>query len=171
MAARIIHVGTDSCHRLPVLESAGYRVETCISVPELRDALTAEEQLDAIVISEGAGGAHPDAVSLARSHSSAPIVLFRETQLSFAESSFDLVVPVLAPPQTWLADIAALITRFRSLRADARALCSESAELKRASAAARTKSEGERQRARQTCGRKIAPPDGLVRDPGPEKDS
>lgn len=171
MASRIIHVGTDRCHRLPVLKSAGYTVETCISVPELRNALTAEEQLDAVVISEGVGGAHPDAVSLARSHTSAPIVLFRETQLSFAESPFDLVVPVLAPPQAWLADIAALIAHSRSLRADARALCNGSAELRRASAAARAKSEGERKRSRQAYGRKITPSDGLVSGPGPEKDN
>lgn len=169
MAARVIHVGTDSCHRLPVLESAGYEVDTCISVPELRIALTSVKQLDAVLISEGAEGAHSDAVSVARSHSTAPIVLFRETQLSFAESPFDLVVPILISPQVWLEDIAALIARCRALRANAQALCDQSAELQRQSRAVRASSKRERQRSKQEYGKKIVRPDGLVTGPDPEE--
>lgn len=169
MAARVIHVGTDICHRLPVLERAGYQVDTCISVPELRLALTSIRQLDAVLISEGSEGAHPDAVSLARTYSSAPIVLFRETQLSFAESPFDLVVPILISPQVWLEDIAALIARCRALRADSRALCDKSAELRLQSQAARASSSRERQRAQTEYGKKIVPPDGLVTGPDPEE--
>jgi len=165
VAARVIHIGTDTCRRLPVLESAGYQVQTCISVPELRDALAVDQQLDAVLISEGAEGVSPDAVLLTRSHSSAPIVLFRETQLTFSESLFDLVVPVLDPPQTWLADIAALIARCQSLRAHAQALCNESAELRRESGLARTKSSRERQRSQREYGKKMVSPDGLISGP------
>jgi hypothetical protein len=169
VASRVIHVGTDSCHRLPVLESAGYQVDTCISALELQNALTAAQELDAVLISEGAGGPHPDVVLLARSRSSAPIVLFRETQLTLSESSFDLVVPVLDPPQTWLADIAALIARCQSLRFQSQALCNESVELRRESQLARTKSSRERQRSQREYGKKMVPPDGLISGPDGEK--
>lgn len=165
MMARVIHVGTDTCHRLPVLQSAGYRVDTCISLPELRDALTAHKQLHAVLIREGTEGAHPDAVQLTRLYSSAPIVLFRETQLDFAESCFDLVVPILVPPQTWLADIAALIARCQSLRATARALCNQSTALRSESELARADSGRERKRAQHEYGRKTVIPDGLARGP------
>jgi hypothetical protein len=168
VASRVIHVGADICHRLPVLESAGYQVDTCDSVRELDDALAGEEQLEAVLISEGLGGGHQDAVSLARSRSSAPIVLFRETQRSVTESTFDLVVPNLVPPETWLADIAALIARCQTLRTNSQTLRQESAKLQRESAIARAKSNGERQRARQEYSRKITPPDGLVSGPGPD---
>lgn len=166
MAARVIHLGRDSCHRLAVLESAGYRVDVCISVPELRHALVLPKPLDAVLISEGSEGPHADAVSLTRSHSSAPIILFRETQLDFAESCFDLVVPILAPPQIWLADMAAVIARCQSLRATAQALCSQSAELCRESALARAKSSSERKRAQRAYGKKLVPPDGMISGPG-----
>lgn len=170
MAARVIHVGADSCHRLPVLESAGYEVDTCISVPELREALTSPRQIDAVLISEGTEGAHPEAVQVARSHCSAPIVLFRETQLNFAESPFDLVVPILISPQVWLEDIAALIARCRALRADTQALCQKSAELRRQTEAVRASFNRERLRSRREYGKKIGPPDGLITGPDPDKD-
>ncbi len=169
MAARVIHVGTDTCHRLPVLESAGYRVDTCLSLPELRKTLAMKLEVDAVLIREGTEGALPDAVQLTRSHSSAPIVLFRETQLDFTESCFDLVVPILAPPQTWLADIAALITRCQSLRATAQALHSQSAELRHQSQLARAESTQERKRAQREYRRKTVATDGLIRGPGSDK--
>lgn len=168
MAATIIHVGRDMCHRLPVLESAGYKVETCTSIIELGRALNAMPQLDAVLISEGIRGANPETVSMVRSRSSAPVILFRESQLSFSESAFDLVVPVLVPPQTWLAEIAAVIARCRSLRAETQGLGKKSA-LKRESRLARAKSSAERRRARQSYGKKISPAEGLIS--GPDTDN
>ncbi len=169
VAARVIHVGADNCHRLPVLENAGYRIDLCASIPQLRDALESEDPPDAVLISEGDGGAHQDAVALARAHLAAPIILFRETQRDYSESAFDLVIPVLDPPRTWLPEIAALIARCQALRADARTLHQKPVDLRRESAAARAKSSSERQRARQEYGKQTTPPRGLVRDPGSDR--
>lgn len=155
MAARVIHVGADTCHRLPVLENAGYQVHTCISVFELREALAASEEPEAVLISEKAEGAHPEAVLIARSCSSAPIILFRETQSTLAESSFDLVIPNLVPPQTWLAELAAVIARRRALGAIAKPSAA-----KRKSAEAGAKSSTPPVRPRKALERNPAPPKG-----------
>lgn len=149
MVARVIHFGADTCHRLPVIRSAGYRVETCNSISELRDALAAEEETDAVLISEGTGGVHQDAVLLARSHSEAPIILFRKSQRSFSESEFDLVVPVLDPPESWLAGIANLIARRQELRAKSELLRGRSVELRVESGLAHAKSSSGRKRVRR----------------------
>lgn len=151
MAARIIHIGADTCHRLPVLESAGYLVHLCLSVLQLQEVFAAEEQLDAVLISEAGGLKHQEAALLARSRCSAPIVLFRDTQRNFTESAFDLVVPVLEPPDVWLAEVEALIQRSQGLQAQSRQLCEESAVLRQETAVLRAKSRQERLHSREEC--------------------
>ena len=170
VAARVIHVGVDTCHRLPVLENAGYRIRACASISQLRAALESEVPLDAVLISEGDGAAHQDAVALARSCTAAPIVLFRETQRNYSESAFDLVIPLLDPPRAWLPEIAALIAGRQALCADARALQQESASLRRESAADRAGASGEWQSARQEYGEEIAPPSELAHNPQSERE-
>lgn len=171
MLSKVIHVGVDICHRLPVLESAGYQVEACTSIPEIQAALDAQEPPDAVLISEGdGGGAHLTVVSLVRERSSAPIVLFRETQRDYSQAAFDLVVPVLDPPASWLADIAALIARSQKLMAESQALQQQSADLRRESSMIRAQSSRERQRSQRQREQTIPPPEGLVGGPGPEDD-
>jgi hypothetical protein len=116
MAARIIHFGADNCHRLWVLKSAGYFIDDCQSVVQLRTILQSGIDPDAVAFTESERFAPEEAVEVARSHSSAPLILFRETHNECAESAFDLVVPVLEPPEAWLNSVAALIARGRPVR-------------------------------------------------------
>lgn len=169
MPSKVIHVGEDICHRLPVLESAGYRVEACTSIPEIQAALDPKEPPDAVLISEG-NGTHLKIVSVVRQFSSAPIVLFRETQREFSQAAFDLVIPVLDPPAAWLADIAALIARSRKLIAESQALQKQSADLRRESSMIRAQSGRERERSRRQREQTISPPEGFVGGTGPKSD-
>lgn len=122
MAGHILHIGTDMCHRLAVLESAGYTVTSCASIASLRDALEEGDIPDAVVMTETDSVSPREAVRWTRSHARVPLVLFRETQRNHSddgfdfERGFDLVIPVLHPPAAWLAEVAALIAKSRKGR-------------------------------------------------------
>jgi hypothetical protein len=49
--ARIIHFGEDGCHRLMVLESAGYTVDRCETIQDIEFYLRSPDRLDAIILS------------------------------------------------------------------------------------------------------------------------
>jgi hypothetical protein len=115
-AAKIIQFGEDSCHRSMVLQGAGYSVEGCRSVMEFRAALRSRESADAVVITDETGNLPKEAISAARAGSPAPVILFANSMSTYAESSFDLVVPILTPPAKWLAKIQEKIQESRKLR-------------------------------------------------------
>lgn len=115
MAARVIHYGVDNCHRLTILRSLGYSVDDCSSLLQLREALTAGNKTGAVFITEDEPQGCQAAVSLAKSCTSAPLVLFRRSNADCCEGSFDLVIESLTPPQDWLHAVQGLITRCRSL--------------------------------------------------------
>src|ERR1700680_5076279 len=117
MAARVIHFGPDDCHRLIVLRSAGVSVDACNSLGQLWVSLTAGGEADAVVMSDADGIAPEEVVSLAKTHSSAPVVLFRGTNRVYEDSRFDLVVHTLTPPEVWLSEVNTLIAKGRILRA------------------------------------------------------
>jgi len=149
MAARVIHFGPDDCHRLMVLRSAGYAVDNCNSLVQLRSSLVAGGGADAVLVSDGDGIAPETAIAVARSHSSAPVVLFRSTSLSYRDSGFDLVVHSLTPPEVWLNQVDALIARSVELRAESDALVTESRQLRRESAATVIQSRAQRERSKR----------------------
>lgn len=113
MPARVVHFGPDDCHRLMVLRSAGYTVEDCRSLLQLRDALADGASPDAVLMSDGDGVSPQEAVGIARAHSSNPVILFRSTNMTYEDCRFDLVVPCLTPPEVWLNDVDALIEKRR----------------------------------------------------------
>jgi hypothetical protein len=115
MATRIIHFGEDTCHRLSVLKSAGYFVAECDDVTQLQAALQSELGIDAVLLTDREGEAFEDAIRIARSFSSVPLILFRDTNLNIAEAGFDLVIPVLTPPEQWLDELGALIKRMHAI--------------------------------------------------------
>jgi hypothetical protein len=149
MAARVIHFGQDSCHRLSVLEKAGYSVDGCSSISQLSAALQSPDEPDAVVMTDDYSLVPEEAILLARSHSLAPIILFRSPDRSYVESNFDLVIPVLTPPACWLADIAAVIEQGHILREESAQLREESELLRQESAAVRQKSRNEQTRAKR----------------------
>jgi hypothetical protein len=109
MTTRVIHFGPDDCHRLMVLRSAGYFVDACWSLGQLRASLLTGGEIEAVFMSEREGIAPDEAVSLAKTHCAAPVVLFRSTNRAYPDSTFDLVVHALTPPEVWLKEIDALI--------------------------------------------------------------
>lgn len=140
MAARVLHFGEDDCHRVTILESAGYRVEQCTSLRQFLADLQAGKERDAIFITERDGVSPAEAAAVARSHSPAPLVLFRTSNRRAPEKQFDLVVDSLEPPERWLKDVSALIEKTRKLRARSATLVPESRELRGEPAAVRLQS-------------------------------
>jgi hypothetical protein len=115
MIARIVHFGSDNSFRVALLKTAGYSVDECNSVSQLHAALIGLREADAVVISEGDGDAPYDAISLTRSTSMVPLILFRSRNPHYDESEFDLVVPEAIDPAKCLSDIARLISSRRQL--------------------------------------------------------
>lgn len=149
MAARIIHYGTDECHRLTVLRRSGYSVDECNSLIQLSDALSVEDGADAVFFSETEGVLPEAAVSLAKARPQVPFVLFRCSNGGYKEETFDLVIESLTPPQKWLNEVQALIVRSQALQAESQAIVQQSRMLRREAEAVREKSREERERSRR----------------------
>ena len=120
MIAKIVHFGVDCRYRLRDLRDAGYVVESCYDVSELRLVLYVNRHLDAIVFDASERGAPKNAVELARSQCPGALVLFQGWTVDGDESEFDLIIPPLTPVPKWLDDLANLITRTRVGRLQAR---------------------------------------------------
>jgi len=137
MPARILHFGQESCHRLPVLQNAGYSVSRCHTLVQLRDALQSAEQPHAVSMTDTKGSVSAEAILSARSCSSAALILFRNpnprgvefASRSIALSDFDLVIPALARAPKWLTDIAALLGRLSALHGKPGPLSDQPSEL------------------------------------------
>jgi hypothetical protein len=155
MAARVIHSGPDDCHRLMVLRSAGYAVDDCMSLGQLRAFLLAAGESDAILLSDGDGVAPEEAVALARGCSSAPVILFSGTNRAYEDAAFDLVVHTLTPPEVWLREVDALIAK----RCVLGGLSPKSGHLLK-SALVSNKSRSEQMRLPQERGLNMGPPPG-----------
>jgi hypothetical protein len=112
MAARIIYFGPDTCHRLPILSNAGYTIENCTSIEQLRAALKAIDQADAVLLTDSGNGV-PEAIDFLGSHSAVPLILFCDSQSNSPGSGVDLIVPILTPPSLWLAEIETLLDQSR----------------------------------------------------------
>jgi hypothetical protein len=146
MADRIVHFGSDACHRLLVLQDAGYAINDCRSIPELRSALEKKRQTAAVVMTGSRGTTGRTAIRLTRSCSRAPLILFPDGNNDGDKSEFDLVIPALTPPQEWLEAIASLIKRSRALCADSKSLREQSALLQQQSRIVRQDTCDERER-------------------------
>ena len=159
MTARILHCGGDDCNRLAVLETAGYRVENCRSLPGLVTTLGDGVDTDAVILTEDYGDPSEDFVRAARGSTEAPLILFQSADCRCNELEFDLVIPMLTPPRHWLAKMAATIEKSRAIRAERLALAESSKRLRQESEAARESCAKVRQKIRETCGR-TEPPAG-----------
>jgi len=117
-------------------------VEDCGSLPELLTAL--DHPVDAVVITELSGDPDEAVIDFARERCPAPIILFQSADCHCPLWEFDLVIPNLTPPRSWLDRIGATIERSQALRAESRTLAEKSARLRLESAAARHRSARER---------------------------
>jgi hypothetical protein len=77
------------------------------------------------------------AISFTRARSSASLVLFRHDLGAALVEECDLVIPSLTAPEEWLCEIATLLERSRTIRADSQALAQKSASLRQDAAAVR----------------------------------
>jgi hypothetical protein len=116
MGARIIHFGPDDCHRLMVLRTAGYSIDDCRSLIQLRDCLCSGAAAEALLMSDTAGAEPCEAAELAKVYASIPVILFRSNNLSYEESGVDLVVHCLTPPDVWLSEVSSLIEKNRMVQ-------------------------------------------------------
>lgn len=141
MAARVIHFGIDHCHRIGVLRRAGYDIDHCLNVIEFQAALEADA--DAIVVNDEDGFLPEDLISVARTWSAAPIILFPNPIRTYSPHQVDLVVPTLTPPNEWLVDLANLIVHSRAVQAASQLIREKSQQLRRESATVREQSRRE----------------------------
>lgn len=146
MTARILHLGSDDCLRVPVLRCAGYAIDDCCSLRQLQTALQIPVQAEVVVLTEIEDGVPNKALSMVRAHSTAPVVLFPGRAALFDESDFDLIVPPLTPPETWLTEIAALIQESRAIHMRSQQLAQQSPMLREAPVAARKRFRLEQER-------------------------
>lgn len=112
MSGFLIHFGLDDCYRVPVLKEAGFLVEECASARRLGSALIDFPEAEAIAISESDEIEANEAMAvLLHSGSTAPLILFQGWNRCLDSSGFNLVVPPLTEPRTWLKDVHSLIKR------------------------------------------------------------
>ena len=149
MAAHVIHFGEDSCHRLQVLNSAGYSVQNCVTLVQLGSTLSTHDDIEAVFFTEMHALSAERAVSLVRSSSSSPLILFRESEANLEEKKFDLVIQALTPPNVWLQYTHDLIEQSKMLRSESSSLIEESRVLRGVSAEVRRKSREEQERSRR----------------------
>jgi hypothetical protein len=114
MPARVLHIGQDDCHRLMVLESAGYSVEDCEDLAQLRGQLADGAPAAALLVSEDGRVLLQDIVAVARAHASVPVILFANSNRSHDDPGVDVVVDCLTPPEVWLNDVEGLIEKTRA---------------------------------------------------------
>jgi hypothetical protein len=75
----VIHFGHDDGKRLRTLRSAGYEVHAANTLNELWIELLQNDQVDAVLISEGDSWITECAAVLVREYNTAPLVLFRRS--------------------------------------------------------------------------------------------
>ena len=128
--ARILHVGDDTCHRIPVMERAGLVVcRTICSVDGVQGALASEENFSALTFHVDADPIPDGVLTVAKSLPSA-LVLFESPGIDYDPQSFDLVIPTQTPPLTWLQCLQAVIRSSQELRTSSRQLRDQSAAVR-----------------------------------------
>ena len=148
MAARVVYFGDDDCYRITVLRRAGYEAEECHSLSLLESNLIQFPATDAVAIAERDETVDAEkAISLVRSKSTVPLILFQGRNRVIETSAFQLVVPPLTDPGVWLNDLATLIDCSRAVREQSQLIRAKSALLREQSAAARKNAQEQCERA------------------------
>lgn len=128
--ARILHVGDDTCHRIPVMERAGLEVcRTICSVDGVRGALAGNENFSALAFHVDVDPIPNGVLTVARLWRS-PLVLFESPGVEYDPQSFDLIIPTQTPPLTWLQCLQAVVRSSQELRTSSRKLRDDSAAVR-----------------------------------------
>lgn len=131
-SAAILHVGTDLCYRIPIMEYSGLRVvRSECSVAAIEDAVARNLPFSAITFHNGVYRPEDAVVFAARELSLASsLVLFEDSTVSCDEHLFDLVIPALTPTLIWLHSLQETISEARNMRARARNLHDDSVAMR-----------------------------------------
>jgi hypothetical protein len=116
-AARVLHFGDDASHRLQVLRSEGYAVNSCASLQQMISRLRSGQDVDLVCISEDPWCTAEGAVAVARAFSRAPLVLFRANYHSYVQRGWDLEVLPLTPAEVWLGELAEMLRSCTEIEA------------------------------------------------------
>ena len=109
MSRNILTYGYDACHRWAVLRLAGFTVQPCESIAQLRDRLIKRTPADAIIMVEDIVSVPNEAITAAKSYFDGPLVLFESRSFAEHRGAFDLCIPILTSPSVWLEQLEALI--------------------------------------------------------------
>jgi hypothetical protein len=118
MSRRLFSFGYDACHRWAVLRLAGFTIDECGSIQELRERLMrshfmGSHSVEAVIMVEDILVLPPEAIVAARSYFTGPVVLFEGRTPTSHGDAFDLRVPVLTRPEVWLPQIDKLSETIR----------------------------------------------------------
>ena len=109
MSRKLLSFGYDGCHRWAVLRLAGFTVNQCDSISELRERLMNSEAVDAVIMVEDIVSVPLEAIIAAQSYFNGPLVLFEGRYPASRRDPFDLCIPILTRPEVWLPQINKLI--------------------------------------------------------------
>jgi hypothetical protein len=118
MSRKILTFGYDACHRWAVLRLAGFAIQVCESISELRDELIKRPQVDAVIMVEDIVSVPPEAITAAKSYFDGPLVLFEARPQARNRELFNLCVPILSGPPAWLPKLEALIENHSKSTSD-----------------------------------------------------
>lgn len=121
MAATVLHVGNDTCHRIPVMEMSGIVVRRCeCSVDSVRALLQEEDSIAAVAFNNDTFPLTDAVVSTARELSDAPLILFESASVKCDDERFDVVIEVLTEPSVWAKTLHQAIEKRARLQLQAR---------------------------------------------------
>ncbi|MBB6143085.1 hypothetical protein HNQ77_001029 [Silvibacterium bohemicum] len=167
-AATILNVGEDLCHRVPVMETAGFDVyHSECSVSGIHVAFAQAKVFSAIAFQSPRYPLLPTVMSTARSLSRAPFVLFDDPSVDSDERAFDLIISSQMPPAVWLKSLQSAIEDARRISLFSRQLCEESAAARAVSRALRAAAEENRRTPIPSCSAWCGEADEGPESPGP----
>lgn len=129
MAAKVLFFGQDTDQRISTLIHTGYSVDVYSSIAELEPSLVEDSDAVAVAISGVWKPFLHDSISIVRSQSGIPFILFGEPDKDSSQSIFDLVIPARRSSSQWLGEIDLLIRECHATRAKAREVIATSDRL------------------------------------------
>lgn len=146
MAATVLHFGADICQRLPLLNSVGYSVKVCPTLPEFRSLIRQKADAEAVLVASERSRERREVISLTRENTHARLILFASYSGAY-QSEFDLVIEPLTPPEEWLRRVVAFIelnARSKSIRERSEQLLKECESVRQQSILERERAAWER---------------------------
>lgn len=102
---------SDACRRPEVLRWVGFTVQECTALSDLAGRLRSGEAPDLVCVADGWDEPVELVLSLVRSYTSAPVVLFSSGRHLYPEVAWDMEVPVMTHPGEWVSRVVELLER------------------------------------------------------------